>query len=131
MRRSILTWFLLPMILTSLFILHSTTLGKIKSGSTSTASESREGPFPIFPGAVKDPNRGGATSLQPGRNYRFTHYTVDKPPAEVLSFYESHLKDYQRSENADGSVKLTTLDGSVRLSGSPRQTRIEFIQGPL
>jgi hypothetical protein len=99
-----------------------------KSGASPSPFESPEGPFPIFPGAVSGAK--GATSLQPGRNYQFSVYTTDKAKEEVVRFYETRLKDYQRSDESDGSVKFSMPRGSLRLSGSAHQTRIEITQGP-
>ena len=88
------------------------------------------GPFPVPAGATQDPKQGGMTSLGPGRNYVFAVYTIERPRAEIVGFYESILKKYQRSEGADGSVTLKTDEGSVRLSDSGRQTRIHITHGP-
>ena len=88
------------------------------------------GPFPIPSGATQDPKQSGMTSLGPGRNYVFHVYTIERPRAEIVRFYESAMKKYQRSEDPDGSVSLKTDEGSVRLTGSGRKTRIHITHGP-
>jgi hypothetical protein len=88
------------------------------------------GPFPIPSGATQDPKQSGMTSLGPGRNYVFAVYTIERPRAEIVRFYESTLKTYRRSEGTDGSVTLKTDEGSVRLTESGRQTRIRITHGP-
>ena len=88
------------------------------------------GPFPIYPGAMQNHKQSGRTSLSPGRNYIFAVYTIERPLAEVVRFYETTMEKYQRSENADGSVRLKTDAGSVRLTGSGRTTRIHITLGP-
>ena len=88
------------------------------------------GPFPIPSGAAKDHRLSGMTSVSPGRNYVLAVYTIERPQAEMVRFYESTLNKYQRSDGFDGSVRLKTDDGAVRLTGSGRTTRIHITHGP-
>ena len=88
------------------------------------------GPFPIPSGATQDHKQSGMTSLSPGHNYVFAVYTIETPQAEIVRFYESAMKKHQRSEGTDGSVRLKTDEGSVRLTGSGRNTRIHITHGP-
>ncbi|MEO5883729.1 MAG: hypothetical protein ABIQ06_15035 [Caldimonas sp.] len=102
------------------------------SSKTSPLPPPREwvGPFPIPSGATPDPRQSGMTSLSPGRNYVFATYTIERPRAEIVRFYESTMKKFQRSEGPDGSVRLKTDEGSVQLAGSGRKTRIHITHGP-
>lgn len=99
---------------------------------TTPLPEPREwvGPFPIPSGATQDHKQSGITSLSPGRNYVFAVYTIERPRAEMVRFYESAMKKYQRSEGPDGSVRLKTDEGSVRLTGSGSKTQIHITHGP-
>jgi hypothetical protein len=88
------------------------------------------GPFPVPAGATRDPRQGGMTTLGPGRNFVLAVYAIERPRAEIVRFYESTLETYRRSDGPDGSVRLKTDAGFVRLTGSRRKTRIEIMHGP-
>ncbi len=83
--------------------------------------------FPVYPGAEK--KGGGATSIQPGKNYTLTVYWVAKPLAEVVRFYEEKLPGL-KSKEADGSVKFTTTQGAVVIRAVEDRTQINISQGP-
>jgi len=132
-RRAALVVLVAPLVLCAVVLPALAQVPKAEDGQETTPlPPPREwvGPFPIPSGATQDHKQGGMTSLGPGRNYVFAVYTIEKPRVEMIRFYESTMKKYRRSEGPDGSVRLKTDEGSVRLTGSGRKTRIHITHGP-
>jgi len=105
-------------------------LRKASGDEAPPAKKPIENPLPIYPNAVQDRERSGATSIDPGRNYTVAIYSVKSPLADVLQFYETRLKNFQRSNDQDGSIKLTGKSGYVRLIQSGSGTQIQIVEGP-
>lgn len=90
----------------------------------------RDGKLPVYPIAVKDTARSGATSLPTGKNFTLSQYTVDAPVVTVARFYEARLKSARRIDNANGSVVFKSDAGNVTLFKSGEGTKVMMTQGP-
>ena len=135
-RRASLVDLVAPLVLCAVSLSAHAQVGAAKAGAQPPGDQAAlspgewVGPFPIPSGATQDRKQSGMTSLGPGRNYVFAVYTIDRPRAEIVRFYESSIAKHQRSESPDGSVSLKTDEGSVRLTGSGPNTRIHITHGP-
>jgi hypothetical protein len=85
--------------------------------------------FPVPPGATRNSSLGGATSVDPGKNYSVTVYDTNASVDAMDRFYAHYLPEARRAVEGP-ALGFSTARGSVTLVPQDRGTRITLVIGP-